>query len=107
MAGHPIGEKAPIGNTDCPSGYGRYPLASPTISCRLRQHVIRINALTVYLGTIRGSGLEEEMNLQEFWHRFDDIVFNLLFSVFSILYSVQGRPSPRPPPSGLKILDFD
>ena len=28
MAGHPIGEKAPIGNTDCPIGYGLYPLAS-------------------------------------------------------------------------------
>ena len=27
MAGHPIGEKAPIGNPDCPIGYGLYPLA--------------------------------------------------------------------------------
>ena len=27
-AGSPIGKKAPIGNTDCPIGYGFYPLAS-------------------------------------------------------------------------------
>ena len=32
MAGSPIGEKAPIGNTDCPIGYGLYPLASIEIT---------------------------------------------------------------------------
>ena len=32
MAGHPIGEKAPIGNTDCPIGYGFYPLASHLVA---------------------------------------------------------------------------
>jgi len=27
MAENPIGKRAPIGNTDCPIGYGLYPLA--------------------------------------------------------------------------------
>ena len=32
MAGHPIGEKAPIGNTDCPIDYAFYPLASSRVT---------------------------------------------------------------------------
>ena len=32
MAGNPIGEKAPVGNTDCPIGYGLYPLANDLLA---------------------------------------------------------------------------
>ena len=37
-AGSPIGRKAPIGNTDCPIGYGFYPLASAMTSRAARQY---------------------------------------------------------------------
>ena len=42
MAGHPIGEKAPIGNTDCLIGYGLYPLARGGLAFEIPRNWIRV-----------------------------------------------------------------